>query len=349
MGKILTPFLFFALFLSLGLSGCHKDEDRAPDLTIYAHDSFVGKGGMAEVIQPLFEKKYGCKIRFVSVGDAAQLVSRLQLDTERAKTEAQVVVGLDAFAFERAKPHLETWGSWTPARFDKVPADLKLGSDFLPYDYSLLSFMADLSSIKGKKLASPVRLTDLLSPEWKKSLILEDPRTSTPGLMFLVYTQALLGEKVWKFWASLKWNWLTLAKGWSGAYQLFLKGEAPLVWSYVTSQAYHRAHGDLSNHYAAAVFEEGQPLQVEGAALIKGSVKDPNTRGLAQYFLEFLISAEVQAALPKKNWMFPSVEGTQLPAEFQSLPVVTHRLRLNLDAKSVEELLKRWTQEVSKQ
>src|SRR5206468_2130798 len=116
------------------------------------------------------------------------------------------------------------------------------------------------------------RLTELSAPAWKRKLILEDPRTSTPGLDFVLYARAALGERAREFWRGLRGQWLTLAPGWDAAYGLFLKEEAPLVWSYTTSQAYHEEHGDAAGEnrrYSAILFEEGQPIQVEGAALVK--------------------------------------------------------------------------------
>ena len=341
-------FILIPLFSLALLPGCFgsKPEDKKPDLVIFAHDSFVGKGGLGAEITPLFEKKCQCKIKMVGVGDAGQILARLELDARRGKSDAQVAIGFDAFSFARAKAYLDPWTGWSPARYENIPADLKLGPGFLPYDYGVMTFIADTVQIKGHQISKPKRLLDLMNPEWKKSLLLEDPRTSTPGLLFLMYTRSVLDKQVWKFWEEMRFQWKTLTPGWSGAYQLFMKGEAPLVWSYFTSQAYHHAHG-AGNRYEALVFEDGHPIQVEGAALIKNGMASQEQKFLAMSFLEFLISPEVQVLVPKKNWMMPVMPDTQLPVDFQSLPQVKNRLQLVADQKQIEELLSQWSKVVS--
>ena len=340
-------FLILSLF-ALTLSGCFetKTEEKKPDLTIFGHNSFVGKGGLGPEIVSLFEKKCQCMLKMIPVGDAGQIISRLELDARRGKSEGQVAVGFDPYTFERAKAFADPWTNWTPARFDKIPSDLKLSSGFLPYDFGLMTFIADTTQIKGKKIVAPKHLTDLLHPEWKRSLLLEDPRTSTPGLLFLIYTHAVLGEKAWKFWDEMRFQWKTLAPGWSGAYQLFMKGEAPMVWSYFTSQAYHRAHG-AGTRYEGLVFEDGHPIQIEGAVLIKNGFESQEQKLLAMSFLEFLISPEVQALVPRKNWMMPVIPDTQLPTDFQSLPQVKNRLQLVATQQQIQDLLAKWNRVVS--
>ncbi len=63
---------------------------------------------------------------------------------------------------------------------------------------------------------------------------------------------------------------VTFTKGWSEAYELFLKGEADMVVSYTTSPAYHIAAEGKMN-YKAAIFAEGHYLQIETMALHKTS------------------------------------------------------------------------------
>jgi thiamine transport system substrate-binding protein len=196
---------------------------------------------------------------------------------------------------------------------------------------------------------------DLLNPIWERRLLLEDPRTSTPGLAFLLYTEKVLGGggEVWKFWKKLSRQWLAMTVGWEGAYGLFLKKEAPLVWSYLTSQAYHEENGDLAGdkrRFQTLLFEEGQPYQLEGAAIVKGSLKSPEDRILARRFLEYLISTEVQKKIPKKLWMYPVLEGVEIPKSFQNLPKSIKLIPLAVPRaprNETQRLLNQWRQSVS--
>ena len=102
-------------------------------------------------------------------------------------------------------------------------------------------------------------------------------------------------------WTRLRPRVVTVTKGWSEAYGLFLKGEADMVLSYSTSPAYHIG-AEKKTNYRAAMFAEGHATQVEVAGVVASS-KQPE---LARKFLAFLLTAEAQALLPETNWMYPA-------------------------------------------
>jgi thiamine transport system substrate-binding protein len=316
-------------------------DEAKPDLVVYAYDSFAAKGGLGPEVVPLFEKSCGCKVSVLPSGDGVQLLNRVQLDAEAKRKGAHVVVGLDQSIWERAKPLMEPWGDWKPKGLDRVSRPVEDG--FLPFDYGIFALMADTTELRKRKLAEPHTLQALLDPKLKRQILLEDPRTSTPGLAFLLFTLGNLGdEKVWKWWSSFRSQWLTLSPGWDQAYGLFLKGEAPLVWSYVTSQAYHVEHGEKAR-YHAILFEEGNPVQIEGAAIVKGSLGSDREKKLAHEFLEFLISPEVQTRIPLTNWMYPVVKSTKLPKSFEALPKVRTTTTTRISDSMVTAVLKSWS------
>jgi thiamine transport system substrate-binding protein len=238
------------------------------------------------------------------------------------------------------REYMEPWKEWRPKGFEHLVDLVPL--DFVPFDYGIFALMADDQALQSHKLPKPHSLADLLSPALKRSLLLEDPRTSTPGMAFLLFTEHKLGKKFDQFWKGLRGQWLTLSPGWDQAYGLFLKGEAPLVWSYVTSEAYHIEHGEPAR-YHAALFDEGNPVQVEGAAIIKGALTTDRERKLAHDFLEFLLTKEVQEKIPLTNWMYPIVEGTKLPHSFEKLPKQEHIFTSFSPAEDRAKLLKAWS------
>ncbi len=63
-------------------------------------------------------------------------------------------------------------------------------------------------------------------------------------------------DKAIDYWRELQPKILTVTKGWSEAYALFLDGEADMVLSYTTSPAYHLI-AEENDHYDATVFAEG--------------------------------------------------------------------------------------------
>ena len=327
--------------------------ETAPDISILTYDSFVAKHGLGPEIMPVFKQYSGCEARVTGAGDGGQLLNRLQLSAKSGSAlGAQVVLGIDQQLWEDVRPFAEPWGKWSPVGYEKLVASSRVEKGFLPFDYGTFAFIADTEALKKMKLEAPHSLQDLLKPEWKRNLILEDPRTSTPGLALLRYSIAVYQEKVWEFWTKLRPQWLTLAQGWDAAYGIFLKGEAPLVWSYTTSQAYHDEHpepGVTPGRYQAIHFTEGQPSQIEGAILVKGAFTGKTGEHqlvCARKFLEFLLTPAVQARIPLKNWMSPVIIGTPLPPSFKRLPVPKRIVPMPVKGFSASSILPKWSHAV---
>ena len=324
----LYPFLLLLFFASA----------QACELGVYTYDSIAGRGGLGPVIFPEFEKLTGCKVRIIASGDAVQVLSRVEIDLKRGKPPADVILGVDALNWDRARKVSDPGFALEAENLKQVdPAIQKYLPElpgFLPIDFGAMTFMMDSSSVTR----APDSIEDLLKGYWKKRFILEDPRTSSPGLQFLLFTKQVLGKKFGDFWFQLKAQRLAMPPGWDTAYGLFLKGEAPLVWSYVTSEAYHREHG--STRYRAVLLRDGQPLQIEGALIVRGA-SNPE---LARRFLNFLFSDWVQARIATTNWMWPAKKTGVLPGSFASLPRIARPLFLSgVDSASV---LKEWSEAI---
>ena len=134
-----------------------------------------------------------------------------------------------------------------------------------------------------------------------------------------------------------KLNLINITSGWSAAYGMFVKGETPIVLSYVTSSAYHKiVEGEKK--YKAAVFEEGHYTQIEFAAMVKKSKKQK----LAQTFIDFMLSEDFQKAIPTSNWMYPVITYEKLPSAFDKQPKTLPLLDDKLIAKKQREWLQQW-------
>jgi thiamine transport system substrate-binding protein len=123
------------------------------------------------------------------------------------------------------------------------------------------------------------------------------------------------GDKAPKAWTKLKGRILTTTPGWTEAYGLFTKGEAPMVLSYTTSPAYHMIE-EKTDRYQAASFAEGHYMQVEVAGIIDASAH----RALAEKFMSFMLSPAFQNVIPTTNWMLPAAATSKpLPDAFNTL------------------------------
>lgn len=283
----MRPFLIAA-----GLTLATQAMAQTPVLTVYTYDSFVSDWGPGPAVEAAFEAECGCDLRFVAAGDGAALLARLEL--EGATTDADVVLGLDTNLTGRAA----ATGLFAPHGL--TPAlDLPIGWDdplFLPFDWGHFAFVYD-----STKLADPPGSFAALAAS-DISILIQDPRSSTPGLGLLMWVKAAEGANAAAMWAALADNIVTVTPGWSEAYGMFLEGEADMVLSYTSSPAYHRiAEGDDTKAYAA--FAEGHYLQVE----VAGKLAATDAPELADAFLAFMLSDGFQAVIPETNWMFPAV------------------------------------------
>lgn len=291
-----------------------------PTLTIYTYSSFVSEWGPGPALQPLFEAQCGCSINWVSLEDGAALLSRLKL--EGAQTEADIVLGLDT----NLTAETAATGLIAPHEVDLSALKLPIAWDdanFVPYDYGYFAVVYDSQILPNP----PQSLAELTAPGDGPKIILMDPRTSTPGLGLLLWVKQVAGDGAAEAWKNLAKKTLTVTKGWSEAYGLFLKGEAPMVLSYTTSPAYH-VMMEQTDRYRAVAFAEGNYLQVEVAARLKTSDQPE----LARQFLAFLTSQAAQEKLPTTNWMFPVIDlGEALPQAFRDLKVPAKALLMPSD------------------
>ncbi len=299
-------FVCGALTMMSGSGWAQANQPASPELTVWTYDSFISEWGPAAQIAELFTKIYGIKVHFVSKGDGGALLSAL---LEATKTpNADVVIGLDNNQLEKALSS----GLFAPLQLKnsgQIQKNLLIdpSNRLIPFDYGQFAFIWD--SWSG--IEPPTSLADLTNPKYRKKIIIMDPRTSTPGLGFLAWTEAVYGNGWKDYWKHLAPSILAMTPSWDTGYGLFTKGEAPLVLSYSTSPAYHKAY-ENTERYKSLQFKEGHPVQIELAGVLASS----RNRESAQKFIDFLISSECQSFLPETQWMFPVNGATKLPPSF---------------------------------
>ena len=295
-----------AAVLSLGAALPTAAADKT--LTVYTYESFVSEWGPGPKVKEAFEKTCECTVEFVGVADGVALLTRLKLEGETSK--ADVVLGLDTNLVEEAKQT----GLFDTHDIDaaalKVPGGFS-DDVFLPYDYGHFAVIYDTETIK----TPPTSLKDLVEGDPSQKIVIQDPRTSTPGLGLLLWVKSVYGDKAPEAWAKLKDRVLTVTPGWSEAYGLFTKGEAPMVLSYTTSPAYHMI-AEETDRYQAAEFSEGHYIQIEVAGLLKNAPE----KELARQFLAFMLEPGFQDTIPTNNWMMPAAATSEpLPEAFGKL------------------------------
>ncbi len=320
-----TLLIFFTtLFISFSI--------YAEKLTIYTYDSFVSEWGPGPIIEKIFEEKHNADVEFVAVDSAAILLNKVILEGDTSK--ADIVLGLDMNLFDLA----EQSGLFTTHNINDINNLINLplkweSNKFVPYNYGYFSFVYNEAN-----LATPPKSMDELINSTNARIVIQDPRTSTPGLGLLTWMKALYGDKAGDEWKKLNKKIISVTKGWTDAYyNFFMAGEADMVLSYTTSPA---AHIMFEERYdiLATTFEEGNYITIEFAGILNNS----QNKDLANKFLNFMLSEEFQSVIPSTNIMYPITNIKDLPEAFDKLDVPNF---IQMDPKEINKNKEKWIDE----
>ena len=320
-----TIIIFFTtLFISFSI--------YAEKLTIYTYDSFVSEWGPGPIIEKIFEEKHNADLEFVAVDSAATLLNKVILEGDT--TKADIVLGLDMNLFDLAEQSELFISHNINDINNSINLPLKWESNkFVPYNYGYFSFVYN-----EENLETPPRSMDELINSTNARIVIQDPRTSTPGLGLLTWMKALYGDKAGDEWKKLNKKIISVTKGWTDAYyNFFMAGEADMVLSYTTSPA---AHIMFEERYdiLATTFEEGNYITIEFAGILNNS----KNKDLANKFLNFMLSEEFQSVIPSTNIMYPVINIKDLPEAFNKLEVPKF---IQMDPKQINKNKEKWIDE----
>ena len=304
---------------------------KAEKLTVYTYDSFVSEWGPGPLIEKTFEEKYSVDLELIAVDSAATLLNKVIL--EGSNTKADIILGLDMNLFNSAE-NSELFTAHNMKNInEKLNLPIEWNSEiFVPYNYGYFAFVYN-----NKKLKNPPKSMDELLNITDARIVIQDPRTSTPGLGLLTWMKILYGENAQENWSKLNKKIISVTKGWTDAYyNFFMSGEADIVLSYSTSPA---AHIMFEENYdiSASIFKEGNYLSVEFAGILKSS----KNKKVANIFLDFMLSDEFQKVIPSTNIMYP-VTNIKLPDAFNELEIPK---ALQLNPKEINDYKDEWINE----
>lgn len=324
-----------ALALPFALPAWAEDK---PTLTVYTYDSFVSEWGPGPKVKEAFEAVCACTLDLVAAGDGAALLGRVRL--EGARSDADIVLGLDAnlVAAARETGLFAAHGQDLPE--NGVPGGWA-DEAFVPYDWGYFAFVYDTTRLE----TPPTSFDDLLNAPEDVTIVIQDPRTSTPGLGLLLWVKHVYGDEAAAVWEKLSPRIVTVTKGWWEAYSAFLEGEATMALSYTTSPAYHVIAEEDGTKRAAA-FEDGHYMQIE----VAGKLAATDAPDLADQFLTFMTGEAFQTIIPTTNWMYPAYPAGELPDAFGDLVEPENALIFAVEDTPAkrEEALAEWLEVLSR-
>ena len=311
------------------LAGCAKQQEAVPaptvgveeprSLTIMTHDSFAVSQPVAEA----FEKANNVKLSFLQSGDTGSALNKAILSKENPL--ADVFYGVDNTFLSRALDE-GIFDAYASPALAQIPEEFKLDPQqrALPVDYGDVCLNYDKAYFESQGITPPGSLEDLLKPEYKSLLVVQNPATSSPGLAFLLATVGHFGEDGYlNFWQALRDNDVLVVNDWNTAYYTeFTRagGTRPIVVSYSSSPAFELIYAQPgagtpapTEPPTAALTSAGSCFrQVEFVGILKGT---PN-RDLAEKWVDFMLSKEFQEDMPMQMYVFPVNPDAQLDAVF---------------------------------
>lgn len=332
---------------ALLLAGCAGGSDDAASggpasdtVTLVTHDSWA----LDEKLVDRFEQESGLTLEVSAAGDAGTLVNQLVLTKDAPLGDA--VFGVDNTFASRA---LEAGvvEEYTP---EALPDGAEqVGGALTPVDQGDVCVNADEAWFDEAGLDVPTTLEDLADPEYRDLLVVTNPATSSPGLAFLLATVGAFGEDGFEdYWASLVDNGVKVADSWEDAYYVDFSGageggQRPLALSYATSPAFTVTEDGSATTTSALL--ETCFRQVEYAGVLTGSDNPEGARAL----VDFLLTEDVQAALPESMYMYPADPAVGLPEDWQRFAPQAEA-PFEVDPAEVsehrDEWIERWTETV---
>ncbi|CAN5215844.1 thiamine ABC transporter substrate-binding protein [soil metagenome] len=320
-------------------------EEGSGPVVLLTHNDFY----LPDEVIAAFEDESGYTLDIRPTDGVGNLVN---LVAEQAgKPSGDVVFGVDNTFASRVlgADALAPYAGELPAGVATYELPGDDDGDLVPVDNGNVCVNVDDTWFAKKKIAPPTTLDDLTDPAYAGLFVVPSAATSSPGLAFLLSTIAEYGDDWPGYWEDLLANDTEVVAGWSEAYEgEFTQGggggDKPIVVSYDSSPAF-TVDGEGGTTTSALLDTCYQ--QVEYAAQLDGAA---NPDG-AQALLDFMVSPALQAALPKAMYVFPVVDGTELPktwAKFAARPEDSYEVDPADIEANREDWLIEWTDLISR-
>jgi thiamine transport system substrate-binding protein len=342
-----TKFLLSIILFSMVMIGCAKT--GPVQLNVMTHDSFA----VSEPVIQAFEKENGVKVNIIMSGDVGSALNQAILT--KSAPVADVFYGIDNTFLSRGL-NAGIYDPYQSPMLKDIPPELQLDKSFsvVPVDYGDVCINYDKSYFSGKNLPIPLSFEDLVKPEYRGLLVVENPAISSPGLSFLLATIARFGETGYlDYWRQLRSNGVVVVNDWNTAYYTNFsassgKGAQPMVVSYNTSPAAEVVFATSQLADAPTASLVGVDMcwrQVEFVGILKGAKNIP----LARKYVDFMLGRTFQEDIPLKMFMFPANKNAVLPGEFSKyvqMPKNPASLASELIAANLDKWIAQWRKTV---
>lgn len=292
------------------------------ELVIVTYDVY----GLTNDLLEEFENQTGYQVSLLKLDDAGSVLDHLL--QHKGVQVADLAIGLDNTYLQTAIDNNVFWEHEAQITNLSESALIPYNGPYaVPFDQGYVCLNYDSSIVDGENYTVPQSLWNLTTEEWKGKVAIPSPETSSPGRAFMTATTDYFAhdgdnETKWTdWWSAMSSNDVIVTTGWSEAYETHYTGgygewtegyvgDAHIVLSYCHSPGVEAWSNGNWTKSAALDLPRASFHQVEYAATIEGG-----NLGAASAFIEFLLSPEVNSKMPTENYMYSSLEGTDLPEE----------------------------------
>ena len=306
-------------------------------VVLAAHDSFA----LPDDLVAAFEEQSGYELEVQLSGDAGQMANQVVLTA--GNPTADVVFGVDN-TFASRVIDAEALEAYTSDALPESAEEHALpdgGDAYLtPVDYGDVCVNVDTAWFANQGIAPPESLSDLTDSAYEDLFVTPGASTSSPGMAFLLATIGEFGPGEWQgYWEDLMANGAKVTSDWTNAYTVDFtagggEGDRPIVLSYASSPPFTIPEDGWQPTTAALL--DTCFRQVEYAGVLAGA---DNPEG-GQAVIDWLLSPEVQAAIPESMYVFPVDDEVALPelwAQFAQVaedPIVVHPQQIEAERET---------------
>lgn len=317
--------------------------------------------GLTDSMISTFENQSGYEVKLIKLDDAGSILDHLM--QYKGVQIADLALGLDNTYLQTALDNDVLWKH----SYEGLPAmDVKAlvpydGPYAVPFDQGYMCLNYDTQIVDGVNYTVPTSLWDLTEDEWKGKVAFPSPETSSPGRAFMTATTDYFANDEdsttdWTdWWAAMSANDVIITSGWSEAYETHYTGgygewtdgyvgDAHVVVSYCHSPGVEAWYSDNWTKSAALDLPRASFHQVEYAAAVQGGNLDT-----ASAFIEYLLSQDVNNDMPTENFMYPVLEGSDLPEDkgYRYHSIIPEQ-PAEVSAKDISENMESWLQDWNK-
>ena len=323
------------------ISSCKTRSDnqgaKERNLVVYTGEPFMSQSLWTGF--EYFEARYDCNVVIENFSDGWEVLKRIK--SEGDSSQVDVICNINSALVNEA---LET-GLFKTYKSDKLKfVDRKFCFDksnhFTPYAYGYLGFLYDSERIKEP----PRNYGELQDNQWDDCIIMPDPITTAIGRAFLYQTAAQFGRNGFRYlWKGISENIRIFCKSYDDAYKRLLAEEGCMLPAYTSMPVFHQETSQ-TNRYRVIVFEEGSYIDTENVGIMSSS----NKSGLAQRFVDYLLSTEFQKRIALNKWMYPVNRNVKIGEEFADIEEVTADRESKLSYFLVKKEENIWLKKIEK-